>query len=233
MPDKPEILPVRVERREAAILINAAIAHFREAKRATIQVMADMRRLQDNEVHLLYGEKNFANWASSVFEGLAAPNVRQLCRAGAVALELDRRGLIDLAHPKGIGTTGLRELSVVSSTYGNDKMAEVFVTAQNMLEGKGEVTGVTVESAMRVLMPPAAVDVAEKTQTLTEETDAEYDEPDTEYSAKVNELIDHIRDLSYDLPESLADITRATMQLRDQLNREKSDTDQTWIEGTR
>lgn len=233
---KQEILPPAITSRDtAAPLIKVAIEHFHEAKRASIQVMADLRRLQDASVHLLYGEKNFARWAASTFEGMRENNVRQLCWAGSIALELDRRGLIDLDNPKGIGTTGLRELATVSSTYGDDKMAEAFVTARNMLDGKSEITGVTIEAAMRMLMPPAEPIELDNDGPTERDLGTEYedDEPQTEYSDKVTELIEQIRDLSWDLPETAQDVIIATEALARQLALEKAGEDQTWIEGTR
>jgi hypothetical protein len=236
MSTNPEILPPVIrDQGEADRLIKIAVEHFRAARKATIQTMADLRRLQDADVHVLYGYKNFAKWAEDRFEGLAANNVRQLCRAGAVALELDRRKLIDLENPKGVGTTALRELATISGSFGNNKMAEVFVTARGMLQGKTEVSNVTVEAAMKLLMPPAEpVDYLNDQETSLEQPfPDEPEDPETEYSAKVAELIDHIRDLSYDLPESLAELNETSEQLANQLSAEKSDKDQTWIEGSR
>lgn len=236
MSPRQEILPPSIkDRGEADKLIKTAVDHFRTARKATIQTMADLRRLQDADVHLLYGYKNFAKWAEDRFEGLAAGNVRQLCRAGAVALELDRRRLIDLENPKGVGTTALRDLATISGTYGEDKMAEVFVTARGMLEGKTEVSNVTVEAAMRLLMPPAEpVDYLNDQETsLTQPFSDEDDDPQTEHSDKVTELIERIRDLAWDLPESLAELNDANERLAKQLASEKAPEDQTWIEGTR
>jgi hypothetical protein len=115
---KGEILPEQYSSRsEARPVIQQALTHYREAKRATIQVMADLRRLQDRGVHLLYGERNFSTWAEQTFEGMSAGNVKQLTRAGGVALALEENGRLDLRKPSGIGTTGLRELSVISNEY--------------------------------------------------------------------------------------------------------------------
>jgi hypothetical protein len=233
-----EILgPPLGSREQAEPLIRDAIIHFREAKRATIQVMADLRRLQDGQVHVLYGYANFSKWAEDNFQGLAAGNVRQLCRAGAIALELDRRGLIDLRNPQGVGTTGLRELSTVAGTYGDNKMAEVFVTAKGMIEPDAEVSGTTVESAMRLLMPPADMDVVEKTDDLTKSTDAEEleDSDDEEYPPKVNELLDRIRDLSWEIPddEPMSELIQTILQLKRELKGKVSDADQEWLDSSR
>lgn len=211
MSPDPEILgPALRSKQEASVLIRAAAEHFRVARRATIQVMADLRRLQDGQVHILYGYKNFSTWASDTFPGLNPNNVRQLCRAGAIALELDKRKLIDLNDPKGVGTTGLRELATVASTYGDDKMAEIFTTAKNMIEPGEWVSSTNVEAAMRLLMPPAPV--SEQAQAdMQEVIDEDFDEP--QYSPEIQELKDQIQDYAYDLPDSLADIKLACEQL--------------------
>ena len=230
-----EILgPPLGSREQAEPLIRDAIIHFREAKRATIQVMADLRRLQDGQVHVLYGYANFSKWAEDNFQGLAAGNVRQLCRAGAIALELDRRGLIDLRDPKGVGTTGLRELSTVAGTYGDDKMAEVFVTAKGMIDANAEVSGTTVESAMRMLMPPAErVEIPEPIH----DTDANEleDSEDEHYPPKVNELLDRIRDLSWEIPDDqpMSELIQTILQLKRELKGKVSDADQDWLDSSR
>ena len=236
MSQDQEILgPAILSRAEARPLITEAVKHFRTARRATIQVMADLRKLQDGQVHILHGEKNFSTWAASTFPGLAPGNVRQLCRAGGIALELERRGLIDLNDPQGIGTTGLRELSVAASTYGNDKMAEIFKTARDMIEPGAWVSGTNVEAAMRLLMPPAAVQDAftEHGSDPGPGPEELEDEPQTEASAKEQEIIEHIRDLSYDLPESLSEISHAVEQLVNERAASSVNKDQQWIEGSR
>lgn len=204
-------------RSEARRHIDAALKHYRTAKRATIQVMADLRRLQDNGVHLLYGEQNFSIWAEHTFDGLAAANVRQLTRAGGVALELERRKLINLDKPEGyVGTTGLRELSVVSSDFGEDKMAEVFITARESVEKGREVSGTTVKAALNLLMPPASLELV--TPPALREDDNEDDgyEEDKQ-PPKVRELISRIQDLAWDLPESVDELEYANAQLKAEL----------------
>jgi len=202
-------------RQEARPLIQTAVRHFREARRATIQVMADLRTLQNGEVQVLYGYKNFAQWAEDTFEGLRAGNVRQLTRAGAIALELHDRGLIDLRKPEGIGTTGLRELSVISKEHGVEKMIEVFLTARGMLDEGREISDTTVKAAIRVLMPPANEKVI---SASTEIAVAAADEEELEgYSPEVRELIERIRDLSWDLPESAGELQDETERLREMM----------------
>ena len=230
-----EILPPALSKKEAIPLIDEAVKHFTQAKRATIQVMADLRRLQDGQVHLAYGYKNFGKWAEATFDGLAAGNVRQLCRAGAVVLELQRRELVDLDLPTGIGTTALRELATVSGMYGDDKMVEVFLTAKDMLTGQArEVSGTTIQAAMLQLMPPADKEFIEDETDRYEMEKLIEDEGDqTERGTITQELMDRVRDLSWDLPESMYEVREALEQLEAHVKAESNDDDQTWIEGTR
>jgi hypothetical protein len=232
-----EILgPALTSKDEAWPLVCNALEHFSTAKRATIQVMADLRRLQDGQVHVLYGYKNFGKWAEDTFEGMAAGNVRQLCRAGAVALALDKRGLLNLESPKGIGTTGLRELSAVAGTYGEDKMVEVFITARDMREG-GEVVGTTIEAAMQALMPPAPTDldqIPHNQQREPPEAEADDDDdPEDTLTDKEREIIERIRDLSWDLPDTTDELAETINQLKAEIKGESTDKDDTWIEGKR
>jgi hypothetical protein len=231
MTPQQEVLDPITSRQIAQPLIRQAVKHFREARRATIQVMADLRTLQNGQVHVLYGYRNFAHWAEDTFEGLAAGNVRQLTRAGAVALELDRRGLIDLDKPEGIGTTALRELSVIAKEFGDDKMVEIFKTAQGMLEPGREVAGTTVKAAMQLLMPPAQEEeVIQVPEALEEEKE---DEQDEKYTPKIRELIDRIQDLSWDLPESNEEMREVSEFLEHELKGDSSEKDTKWIESAR
>jgi hypothetical protein len=231
MNTQQEILESAITSRQVAQpLIKQAVKHFREARRATIQVMADLRTLQNGQVHVLYGYRNFAHWAEDTFEGLAAGNVRQLTRAGAVALELERRGLIDLSRPEGIGTTGLRELSVIAKEFGDDKMIEIFKTAQGMLEPGREVSGVTVKAAMQLLMPSAQEEVIKTPDALQEEEEEQESE---KYTPKIRELIDRIQDLSWDLPDTADELEQTTKQLQAEMSNKDIAQDQQWIESAR
>jgi hypothetical protein len=231
-PGQEILAPAFASRAEARPVIQSALTHYRTAKRATIQVMADLRRLQDGQVHILYGERNFSIWAENTFEGLAQGNVRQLTRAGAVALELDRRGLLDLRKPEGIGTTGLRELSVVANDFDDDKMVEVFLTAKSLLDpentksgGGKEVSGVAVKAAMRLLMPPTNEELIAPEQEPDEFDDIP-DAPDQ--PPKVWELIERIRDLAWDLPETVGELREANRQLEAELKGESAASDEDW-----
>lgn len=235
MSPQGEVLePAIGSKSEARKMIQQAVAHFRTAKRATIQVMADLRRLQDGEVHLLYGERNFAVWAEHTFDGLAAGNVKQLTRAGAIALELDRRGLIDLNKPEGVGTTALRELSVLANDYGNDRMAEIYKTASEMVEDGREVSATTIKAAIQLLMPPVKTELEVPDALPAEDDEEDEDEDENEkLPEKVRELVERIRDLSWDLPESADELGEVNEQLKNELAGKDTSGDEKWIASKR
>lgn len=231
--------PTYKSRSEAAPVLNRALKNFRTAKWTTLQVMADLRTLQDRGAHILYGEPNFAIWVSETFDGLQASNVRQLTRAGGVALELQSRRLIDISKIDGapVGTTGLRELSVIANTFGEDKMAEVFVTAIG-IAGDRDVSDKTVKAAMRLLMPPAATDL-EIPEALdidpdgeTEDDLSEEDEND-EMPKSMRERIDLIRDLTWDLPDTADALEQAVAAFQRELKGQPLEGDEKWLESGR
>lgn len=234
---RQEILDAAItSRSEARRYIDQALRHYRLARRATIQVMADLRRLQDGGVHLLYGEQNFSLWAEKTFDGLAAGNVRQLTRAGGIALELDKRGLIDLEKPEGyVGTTGLRELSVIANDFDDDKMAEIFVMARESVEEGKEVSGTAVKAALHRLMPPTNPELV--TPPALRMDEPEDDEPYGEYddgvSEKERELIDRIRDLAFELPESREELEQAVKALKREQDKASAKDDEKWIASKR
>lgn len=233
-----EVIPEQYSSRSAALpVVRQAQKHYKEAKRATIQVMADLRRLQDGGVHLLYGERNFATWAEDTFEGLSAGNVKQLTRAGEIALELERHGRLNLSKPEGIGTTGLRELSVISNEYGVEKMVEVFDTAKGMLEDGREVSSTTVKAAMHLLMPPAEPRL-EVPAALNEDEDESDEAQGYTVDPKrkgIEERINHIQDLLWDVtgedmgPSAYAEAMDEMQRLGKELRGEKLSDDKKWL----
>lgn len=236
MGQQVDIIPEQYSSRSAALpVVRQAQKHYREAKRATIQVMADLRRLQDGGVHLLYGEKNFATWAEDTFEGLSAGNVKQLTRAGEVALELERHKRLDLSNPKGVGTTGLRELSVIANEYGIDKMVEVFDTAKGMLDEGREVSSTTVKAAMHLLMPPAEPRV-EVPEALKDE-DEGGDEYNPALRTELQERINHLQDLLWDIGDgdesAYAEAMDAMTRLGRLLKDESTADDEAWLSSRR
>ena len=231
-----EVLPAPIQSRsEAQPLVRQAIKHFREARRATIQVMADLRRLQDGEVHRLYGHTNFASWAEQTFDGLSAGNVKQLVRAGAVALELERRGLIDLDKPEGIGTTALRALSALDKELGTEQMVNIARKAFEIVEDGREVSATTVNAAMALLLP-SPEPILELPAALAEpdeDEEEEEEDEDEKLPAKVRELIERIRDLSWELPRAADELAEVTEQLKAELAGADAGKDEKWIASKR
>jgi hypothetical protein len=240
MSQQVEVLSEQYSSKSAALpVVRQAQKHYREAKRATIQVMADLRRLQDGGVHLLYGERNFAQWAERTFEGLSAGNVKQLTRAGEIALELERHKRLDLKAPSGVGTTGLRELSVISNEYGVEKMIEVFDTAKGMLEDGQDVSSTTVKAAMHLLMPPPEPRV-EEPDALPGADDDEGSEDDVDgpvTRSELEERVSHIQDLLWDVgtgdksaySEAMDEMVRLGRVLKDEATPE----DEAWLNSSR
>lgn len=228
--------PQYTTRAEAAPVVKRALRNYGQAKRTTLQVMADLRTLQDRGAHILYGEQNFATWVEQTFDGLNASNVKQLTRSGGVLLELDKRKLIDIygvkAKPAPVGVRGLRALSVVANTYGDDKMAEVFVTALGMVEDR-DVSERTVQAAMQLLMPAAATDL-EVPEALEVgeggESEEELTEPiDDGLPAATKERVQHIQDLSWDLPETAGELALEAVALEKELRGEELTEDERWL----
>lgn len=224
--------PAFTSRTEAAPLLKQAQRHFQEARRATIQVMADLRQLQDRGVHLLYGEPNFSNWAAETFEGLSAGSVKQLIRAGGVALVLDKYGRIDLKRPQGIGTTGLRSLSVIANDYGNAKMLEVFDTAKGMVEDGKEISDTTIKAAMQLLMPAPAIEL-EIPESLPEDPDQDDSESEEVVRSELEERISHIQDLLWDVGDGDENAYAEAMEEMQRLGRvirgEATPEDEAWL----
>jgi hypothetical protein len=233
MADKPEILDPRYRTRaEAAPVVNRAVKHYRGMTQNAIRVMADLRTLQDRGVHLLYGENNFATWAVQTFDGMGASNVKQLTRAGGVALTLAKYKRLNLDKPEGVGVTGLRELSIVANAFGDEKMIEVFDTAAGM--GEQDVSDKTVKAAMQLLMPPAAADLEIPEAVIDhEETEDDltgddgYDED--KYPPAIRERISRIQDLSWDLPESADEIALESAGLVKELAEGRPPDDSEWL----
>lgn len=229
--DKIEVLdPQYTSRDEVEPTLTRALRNFHTAKRTTLQVMVDLSTMQDRGAHIVFGATNFATWVEETFDGLGASNVKQLTRAGAVAIELQRRGLIDVDAGAPVGTRALRELSVVSNTFGDDKMAEVYVTARGMVTGK-DVSERTVKAALQLLMPPAPTDLS-----IPEALDAGPDGEDEDdlreeedgLTGAMQERLDRIRDLTYDLPDAWTEVNNEVQALGREIRGETVE-DEEWL----
>jgi hypothetical protein len=201
MTELPEILePQWQSKEQAAVVFNRAQKHWTTGQAAMIQIMADLRILQDGGIHLLYGERNFATWAEQAFDGLSATNVKQLTRCGGVALELQRHGRLNLEKPVGVNGRGLRELSTVLKTFGLDVMLRAFDAARTASDR--DVNDDRVRAVMQLLIQSPATEL-EIPAALPGADDEEEEEDDDPWSETINdelqETIEKIRDYLYEL----------------------------------
>jgi hypothetical protein len=238
MTNHPEILdPQFTSKEEARPLVRQAQQHFKDAKRTTIQTMADLAALQDRGAHLLYGESSFVVWAVQTFDGIGESSVKQLCRTGRVALQLGKSDRLDLSRPTGIGTRALRELASVEGDFGTAKMIETYDTAKTLLDGDRDMSEVTVKAALRLLVSGRTEQEKvelEVPEALISEDDDEYDENDpTPADTIAFELTATLSDLSFDLPDTKTEMMATLDTLKQHLEGESTDNDQKWIDSSR
>jgi hypothetical protein len=238
MTNHPEILdPQFTSKEEARPLVRQAQQHFKDAKRTTIQTMADLAALQDRGAHLLYGESSFVVWAAQTFDGIGESSVKQLCRTGRVALQLGKSDRLDLSRPTGIGTRALRELASVEGDFGTAKMIETYDTAKTLLDGDRDMSEVTVKAALRLLVSGRTEQEKvelEVPEALISEDDDEYDENDpTPADTIAFELTATLSDLSFDLPDTKTEMMATLDTLKQHLEGESTDNDQKWIDSSR
>jgi hypothetical protein len=197
--------------------------------------MAELRLLQNGGVHLLHGESDFKRWAERTFDGIGG--VWQLTRCGEVLLQLEQAGRIDLANPKGVGTSGLRELSNVLNSYGVKRMVEVYDNArrvQDMTEPDADVLQRHVESALTLLLPPPTVSLNEPPALLDEEETTDEEIITSVLVERVHRIHDLLFEISEDDDKTTA-YTEAMAEMRRlgaELKGETTD-DEEWIDSSR
>src|SRR5271154_3540746 len=235
-----EILdPQFTSKEEARPLVRQAQQHFKDAKRTTIQTMADLAALQDRGAHLLYGESSFVAWAVQTFDGIGESSVKQLCRTGRVALQLGKNNRLDLSRPTGIGTRALRELATVEGDFGTAKMIETYDTAKTLLDGDKDMSEVTVKAALRLLVSGRTeqekVDLdIPKALIMEDNDDDEYDKDGRPSADTIAfELTATLSDLSFDLPDTKTEMVATLDTLKQHLEGKSTDNDQAWIDSSR
>lgn len=192
---------------EALGLERQARRHYKTATRNLMQLCADLRRLQDGGAHFVRGFKSFGAYIEHTFDGLSAANAKQLSRQGHVLLVLEAHDRISLAgHGTNLpGTTGLRALSGVLGTHGEEVMLEVYDRAAQLRPDR-KLVGETVAKVLKDMMaalvehnPDSAVDVE-----VLEEDDHDDPADADDDSVEVAELRDRllqlgalVRDLAY------------------------------------
>lgn len=150
-----EVLEPRLARAEARPIIQSAQRHWRTARRATLLLCTELRRLQEGEAHVTYGYKNFGQFAvEHITPELTEAVVQKFSWQGAPLLALERHGRLTLndraALP--VGTTGAQALSTILSKQGEQAMLDVFDLAVT-LKPDSPLSDVTVQRAKRELLP--------------------------------------------------------------------------------
>lgn len=223
-----EILPVPYTPPELDKVERKALTLYTGIQRNTVVFAAYIRKLFEHDAHRLRGYPNFGEYIETRFEGLSAVNAMNLNRQGNVVLILEREGRIDLNDPESYpGTTGLRELSKAIKDFGEDTMLAIYDKAA---QSGRRVTDKSVKAATALLIQPV---VPELTAPALNEVDEDELEQEDHQPIKVQELIDRIRDLSYDLPESMGELEETTAQLRAELNDDSTEADSKWLSSSR
>lgn len=228
-----EVLPPVLSKSETGKLEKIAQQHYSRAQIGVVLFAADLARLQRGNAHKVRGYGQFGKYVEAVFEGVSASNAQQIVRQGLVLLKLEESGRIELNEKEENlpGTTGLRELSAISKRFGDEAMLQTWDVA---VQTGRRVTSESVLAALGTFIQLEAPDPKELEEQVhsTELEDEEEDEQDG-LSDKERELIDRIRDLTYELPESLTELEQAVQALHRERDKEDSSEDQKWLDSKR
>jgi len=225
-----EVLSHPFDKRETDRVERRAVSLYGTAQQTTVQFAAELRRLQDGGAHLSRGYANFGEYAEHTFEGLTKVNAQMISRQGAVLLILEANGRIKL-EGKGEnlpGTTGVRVLAKLLKEYGQDTMLQIYDRAAE----NGKVLEANVVAAQRELLTPPVHELGEGAKPEVEPDEGE-DDWSEGHSDKVQELIDNIRDLSWNLPESADELSEAIERLKAEVANESTSEDQQWLNSKR
>src|ERR1035438_8566886 len=92
-----EVLEERLSKSEALTIERSAQRHWRTARKATLLLCAELRRLQDGEAHLLRGYHTFGQYAvEKITPELSEGNAKKFAWRGAPLLALERNGRLRL-----------------------------------------------------------------------------------------------------------------------------------------
>lgn len=228
-----ELLPPALTRQDVLSHERKATKLYETGQRTVVQFAAELARLQDGQAHLLRGFTDFGEYAADRFEGLSARNAFQISRQGRVLLVLERAGKINIDKAENLpGTTGLRSLAKLLKDLGEETMIAIHDKAAE----SGKVTDERVAAATASLIAPvlhelgAGMDEAATVDPEEDEEDGGYED---EYPPKVRELIEQIRDLSWDLPQSADQLKDTTERLQAELKGENTKEDQKWVDSKR
>jgi hypothetical protein len=150
-----EVIEPRLAKAEARPIMRSAQRHWRTARRATLLLCTELRRLQEGEAHITYGYKNFGQFAvEHITPELTEGVVQKFSWQGAPLLALERHGRLVLndraALP--VGTTGAQALATILGKDGEQTMLDVFDLAVTLKPG-APLSDVTVHRAKRELLP--------------------------------------------------------------------------------
>lgn len=218
--------------KDADRLEKKAVTLYRHLENDSMQFAVYLRQLQDAQAHLMRGFSNFGTYCETTFEGLSAVSAQNLSRQGNTLMLLEQHGRIDLAKKDNLpGTRGVRALTSILKRLGEDQMLAIYDQA---MASDRKVTDETVRAATALLVrtEPLELDAPEDMTVDPEDEDEDEDDED-ELPSKQRELIDHIRDLSYDLPASAGELAEALSQLKAEIDGKDTSTDQKWIDSKR
>jgi hypothetical protein len=205
MTTQTEVLEPRLARAEARPIIQSAQRHWRTARRATLLLCTELRRLQEGQAHITYGYKNFGQFAvEHITPELTEAVVQKFSWQGAPLLALERHGRLTLGDRNSlpVGTTGAQALATILSKQGEQAMLDVFDLAVTLKPG-APLSDVTVQRAKRELLGPTRKALPEPTPAQEPEPVGE-DAPDPEYEP-------------YDPAELLGDLEQTRLALDDLL----------------
>lgn len=223
-----EVLPAALTKGEADKVERKAISLYVQAQKTSVQFAAELYRLQEGQAHLTRGFSNFGTYAENTFEGVSSVNAFAISRQGRILVILENHNRISLeGQGKNLpGTTGLRALAKIYKDFGEEAMLAVYDRA---LETGGKVIEETVLAATRELVAPKLHELGEGAEEPTESEEDE--EEEDRLPQKVEEMIDHIRDLAWELPGSREDMEQALELLRAEQAGE--DVNEQWIKSKR
>lgn len=210
-----------------------AISLYEQTQKTSVQFAAELHRLQEGAAHLTRGYSNFGEYAEHTFEGVSAVNAFAISRQGRVLVLLEANGRISL-EGKGTnlpGTTGVRALAKVLKDLGEEAMLAIYDEAA---KSDRKVIEDTVLAACQKLIAPKVAELGESSlEPEEEDEDEDEDEPEAKLPEKVQELIDHIRDLTFELPDSVTELLESTERLKGELGDEDATKDEAWVNSKR
>jgi len=189
-----EVLDPPMSKGDARAVELRARRRFKAVSRNLMLFAADLRRLQDGQVHITRGFDSFGDYAVVEFDGLSRASAKQLSRQGKALLVLEANGRLDLDDGKGTGlpgTTGLRALSAVLGNHDEQTMLAVWDKAVTLRPGRAVVDH-DVTSATTQLIAPATSDLTLPEPDWPEEP--ELPDEDTEEVHEVNDELANVRD---------------------------------------